>query len=430
MAVMSSRIPPRIRQAIIEFPDKPRHGEITRFCAEHHVSVAAFYKIRAQAARVGPEAVVVPASTAPARQAGRTPPDVEELALKVRADLARQGWDAGPISVASEMRKQGVTPPSRATLARIFTRRGVVTPQPDKKPRSAWHRFVYPDPNGCWQLDGTDYKLDNGLSRCILQVEDDHSRQIMASLVARSENSDAAIAVVSEAIRRYGAPARFLTDNGTAFNQSRRGTQSRLERYLKKQGTEPITGRPSHPTTQGKNERLHQTLQKFLDAHRPIYTVERLTVLVNQFEDYYNNQRPHQGLGQPDQTPAQAYQAKPKALPAPEPITNKPVKPRTPAAPTPTAPKWRRGPYHTFKGATPTGDPGGRLEAARHVGSNGRISACGCFIYVGKHFAGQIVHIVFDDTTIQVIDTNGVILGTTTRPSPDEPRGQLHGLIE
>ena len=428
---MSSRIPPRVRQAIIEFPDKPRHGQITKFCVEHQVSIAAFYKIRSQVRREGPEAAVAPSSTAPDRQAHRTPEQVEKLALQIRADLTRQGWDAGPLSVAFQMRHQGVTPPSRATLARIFTRNGVVKPQPQKKPRAAWHRFVYPDPNGCWQLDGTDYKLDNGTSRCILQVEDDHSRLILASLVAVSENSDASIAVVAAAITRHGAPAKFLTDNGAAFNQSRRGLESRLERFLKKRGVTPITGRPSHPTTQGKNERLHQTLQKFLDAHRPIYTTKRLTLLVEQFEDYYNNQRPHQGLDQPDQTPAQAYQAKPKALPASEPIINQPVTHPKPVVSTPSAPKYQRGPYRTFKGATPTSsDPGSPLQADRHVGSNGRISACGCLVYVGKHHAGQIVHILFDDTTIQVIDTNGVILGYTTRPRPNQPRGQIHNLTE
>ncbi len=166
---MSSRIPRHVRQAIIEFPDKPRRGEITRFCAEHHISIAGFYKIRGQARRDGPEAAVVARSTSPTRQAGRTPAVIEQQALSIREELTRQGWDAGPISVASVMRRMGLVPPSRATLARIFTRHGVVTPQPQKKPRAAYHRFRYPDPNGCWQLDGFNYKLDNGQNRCMMR---------------------------------------------------------------------------------------------------------------------------------------------------------------------------------------------------------------------------------------------------------------------
>lgn len=195
----------------------------------------------------------------------------------------------------------------------------MVTPEPAKRPRASYRRFRYPDPNGCWQLDGFECRLDDeaGSKRCVLQVEDDHSRFILASHVARAETSDAAITVVAEAIRRHGAPARFLTDNGAAFNQSRRGGTSQLETDLKRQGVAPITGRPGKPTTQGKNERLHQTIQRFLDAHRPIRTASRLATLVDKFDDYYNTQRAHQALD-PDQIPrTAAYQARPKAVPGP-----------------------------------------------------------------------------------------------------------------
>ncbi|MBK8447487.1 MAG: DDE-type integrase/transposase/recombinase [Micropruina sp.] len=209
----------------------------------------------------------------------------------------------------------------------------MVTPEPAKRPRASYRRFRYPDPNGCWQLDGFEVGLDDeaGSKRCVLQVEDDHSRFILASHVARSETAEAAITVVSAAIGRHGAPARFLTDNGTAFNLSRQGKITQLERYLRHLGVEPITGRPRKPTTQGKNERLHQTIQQFLDAHRPIRTSQRLTELIDEFDDYYNTQRAHQALDHPDQTPAESYQAKPKALPGPPthelatPITPRPT---------------------------------------------------------------------------------------------------------
>jgi hypothetical protein len=219
---MTSPIPQRVRQAIIEFSGEPHHGDVARFCAAHGISRAVFYRIRA-AASDDPVAAISPRSTAPTRPAGRTPPDVEQQALDVRADLIRQGCDIGALLVASTMRTQGMTPLSRATLARIFTRNGVVNPEPKKRPRSVSRRFRCPDPNGCWQLDSTDYRLDSGAKRCVPRVEDDHSRKILASRVARSENSDDVLAVVDEAISRHGAPARFLTDNGAAFNLSRRG---------------------------------------------------------------------------------------------------------------------------------------------------------------------------------------------------------------
>ena len=254
----------RVRQAIISFPDKPHRGEVSKFCQEHKISVSSFYNIRSTIDPDRVEETICPKSTATKHQPTRVPAEIEQTALEIRADLTRQGWDAGPLSVASAMRQQGLKPPSRATLARIFTRNGVVAAQPQKKPRASYQRFVYPDPNGCWQLDGANYQLDNGKTYCILQVEDDHSRHILASIVATSENANQVVAVVDQAIRRHGAPTKFLTDNGTSLNQSRRGKQTRLERFLKDHGVTPITGRPGKPTTQGKNERLHQTLHRFL----------------------------------------------------------------------------------------------------------------------------------------------------------------------
>ncbi|MFZ0529348.1 MAG: DDE-type integrase/transposase/recombinase [Propionicimonas sp.] len=413
---MAARIDARVRQLIINFPDRPRRGEVTRFCREHGVSRAEFYKLRARAKTEG-ELAAMTARRPVAKSVKRhTSEEVEAVALRVRAELKRTGWDHGPLSVAAVMRRQGITPPSRATLARIFTRHGVVTPEPAKRPRASYRRFRYPDPNGCWQLDGFEVRLDDeaGSKRCVLQVEDDHSRFILASHVARSETGEAAITVVATAIGRHGAPARFLTDNGTAFNQSRRGKISQLESYLRRQGVEPITGRPGKPTTQGKNERLHRTIQKFLDANRPIRTGWRLAELVEEFDEYYNTQRAHQSL-EPDQTPAEAYQAKPKALPGP-------AKPE-PAPPVlaPPAGSGRRtvpsGIARRMRGEhTLTDDPGAARWADRRVSSSGRIHICHAKIYVSKRRAGQTLHVLFDATTIEIFDIDGVIIGHVPHP--------------
>lgn len=414
---MAARIDARVRRLIITFTDQPRRGEVTRFCREHGISRAEFYKVRARAKSEGRLAALAPKQPVAKSTSRKTSDELEQVALRVRAQLKKDGWDHGPLSVAAAMRRQGITPPSRATLARIFTRHGVVVPEPAKRPRASYRRFRYPDPNGCWQLDGFEVRLDDqpGSTRCVLQVEDDHSRFILASHVARSETSEAAITVVATAIGRHGAPARFLTDNGTAFNQSRQGKTAQLESYLRRQGVEPITGRPGKPTTQGKNERLHQTIQKFLDAHRPIRTDARLTELVDEFDEYYNTQRAHQSL-EPDQTPAEAYQAKPKAVPGP------PQPDVAPPAEKPSSTSPRRvvasGIARRMMGEAtiPGAGPGAARWADRRVSSSGRIHICNAKIYVGSQRAGQTLHIMFDATTIEVFDTDGVLIGTTPHP--------------
>lgn len=169
-----------------------------------------FYKIRRQALEQGPVGATEPGSRQPLNSPGRTDPDVVEHALAVRVWLLEQGLDAGPLSVLARMRRQGLNPPSRATLARAFAAAGVSKPEPRKRPRAANRRFVYPAPNCCWQIDAFTWSLADGTATTILQVIDDNTRLALATLVAEGETSKAALKAVSTAVRRWGVPQRLL----------------------------------------------------------------------------------------------------------------------------------------------------------------------------------------------------------------------------
>jgi putative transposase len=265
-------VDPRVRLAIVQWPDDAPRGAVTTFCAEHGISRKTFYAIRARTRTDGAAAALEPRSRRPNAQDRREKTMAEisptkitdaakEQALSVRAALESSGLDHGPISVHDKMHAMGLDPvPSVASLARIFRQTGVARFEPKKKPRSAWRRFVYPAPNACWQLDGTEYVLTGGRKCVILQLIDDHSRYAVASHVAWGETSEAAIAVFDKAVAAHGVPQRLLSDNGAALNPSRRGVLGQFVAHVMALGVEPITGKPYKPTTQGKNERFHQTL--------------------------------------------------------------------------------------------------------------------------------------------------------------------------
>lgn len=227
--------------------------------------------------------------------------------------------DHGPISVHEKMRSLGMGPvPSTASLSRIFREQGVAKVEPRKKPRASYRRFVYPAPNACWQLDATEYVLTGGRKCVIFQLIDDHSRLAIASHVSWGETSEGAIAVVSKGIAAHGVPQRLLSDNGAALNPSRRGVLGQLVAYLRSLGVEPITGKPYKPTTQGKNERFHQTLFRFLDKQPLAESLEQLQAQVDAFDLIYNTERPHQAL--PGRvTPATAWASTPVVEP-PRPV--------------------------------------------------------------------------------------------------------------
>src|SRR3954453_15051688 len=293
----SEPIGPRVRLAISQWPDDAPRGAVSTFCAEHGISRKSFYELRKRAKTDGQAAVLEPRSRRPRSSPSRLSDQVRAEAVQVRAALEASGLDHGPISVHDKMRAMGLDPaPSPASLARIFREAGVARLEPRKRPRAAWRRFVYPAPNACWQLDATEYVLSGGRTCVIFQLIDDHSRYAVASHVASGETAKDAIAVFDKAVAAHGVPQRLLSDNGLALNPSRRGLVGRLVTHVAALGTEAITGKPYKPTSQGKNERFHQTLFRYLDKQPLADTLNELQAQVDAFDHIYNTERPHQGL--------------------------------------------------------------------------------------------------------------------------------------
>ena len=320
-----------VRLLIASWPQHSPRGAVSKFCLDNAISRSQFYALRHRAPAAGEDltTVLMPRSRAPGRHPNATSLEIEDLAIRVRKQLADDGWDHGPVTVSAHLHRLGITPPSTATLARIFRRRGLVVPAPNKRPRASWRRFTFPNPNACWQLDATSWHLLDGTEVAILQVLDDHSRRLLASLAASGETSDAALQVTQTALERFGIPQLVLTDNGAAFNPTRRGQRGQLEMALCALGVKPITTRPYHPQTNGKNERVHATLKRWLRARPRAASLTELQSQLDAFDEYYNQHRPHQALN--GQTPVHTWDATPLATP-PRP----PEDPDTPAAAAPT----------------------------------------------------------------------------------------------
>lgn len=330
---------------------------------------------------------------------------------QTRAGGGRPGLRARQRAAPDDSNGRGEGAPSVSTLARIFRREGVARSQPSKRPRSSWRRFVYPAPNACWQIDGTNYTLAGGRPCVILQIIDDHSRLAIASLASRSENARDTVRVVKKGIRLHGVPQRLLSDNGAAFNTTRRGkTKGLLVAYLEPLGVEPITGKPYHPQTQGKNERFHQPLFRWLDKQPLAKTLKELQSQIDQFDEYYNTQRPHQGL--PGRiTPMQAWQATPKATPPrPKPPENTPD---TPTLDTESPDPAR----HTQDG----------LRATK-VRNNGIVRVSKIEYNLGAERAGQTVFVLKGDDDIEFFDANGTSIARTPIPPAGTTYVGIHQL--
>ena len=411
MPTTNEPVDPRVRLAIAQWPDDAPRGAVTTFCAEHRISRKTFYAIRARVRTDGAAAALEPRNRRPRSSPTKITDEVMQQALGVRAALESSGLDHGPISVHDKMRTMRLDPvPSVASLARIFREAGVARLEPKKKPRSAWRRFVDPAPNACWQLDATEYVLTGGRTCVIFQLIDDHSRYAVASHVAWGETADAAMTVFDKAVTVHGVPQRLLSDNGIALNPSRRGYLGQFVEHVSRLGTEAITGKPYKPTTQGKNERFHQTLFRYLDKQPLATDLDELQAQVDAFDRIYNTQRPHQGL--PGRTtPQVAWDATDKAD-APRPRPSHPATGPTPAhrlLAQARSPRLRRA-------SEPSQLPAD--TSMKKLTSIGTFWLDGVHYRVGGQHAFQRVLVIADGDTITVADLDGEVLIEHTRPAP------------
>jgi transposase InsO family protein len=260
------------------------------------------------------EAGLAARSRRPKRSPQATGPEVEEQIITLRKQLAEQGLDAGAHTIAYHLARDGLPAPSPATIWRILSRRGLVTPQPQKRPRSSWQRFAADQPNELWQADITHWTLATGAEVEVLNLLDDHARLALASDARHVFKAADVLTSVTTAISSYGLPAAVLTDNGAIFADGPRGGgRVALEVTLSALGVAVRHSRPYHPQTCGKVERFHQTLKKWLARQPTAATVAQLQAQLDSFRAYYNTTRPHRALGR--RTPTQAYTARPKATP-------------------------------------------------------------------------------------------------------------------
>jgi transposase InsO family protein len=267
-----------------------------------------------------------PRSRAPKTSPRATPPETVELVLTLRKQLLEGGHDAGADTLGWHLAHHHGVTVSRATIHRILTRHGAITPEPRKKPKSSYIRFQAAMPNETWQSDFTHYPLTDtatfpkGVE--IITWLDDCTRYALHVSAHRAITTPIVKATFKETAGQHGIPASTLTDNGMVYTVrlagiGRQGGRNGFEQQLRDWHVVQKNSRPNHPTTCGKAERFQQTLKKWLRAQpdQPA-TIAELQALLDRFRHEYNTTRPHRSLPH-RATPAALYDTMPKALPGP-----------------------------------------------------------------------------------------------------------------
>ena len=205
--------------------------------------------------------------------------------------------------------------PAVSTIGDILKREGLVDAKPrQRRPLEQGEIFAGSDePNGEWAIDFKGwFRTRDGMRIDPLTVSDTASRYLVGIRIAPPTH-DGVKAVLTRVFGEIGLPDAIRSDNGSPFGSTGAGGLSRLSVWLLKLGIEPRFIPPASPQDNGRHERMHRTL-KDATTKPPAETWMQQQVRFNLFRREYNEERPHEALGQ--RPPAGRWTPPRRGLPA------------------------------------------------------------------------------------------------------------------
>jgi transposase InsO family protein len=289
----------------------------TELCERYGVSRRTGYKWMARYAAEGP-CGLADRSHAPLIHGLATPRELVEKIVEQRR--ARPTW--GPRKIVAKLAQlhPKLAWPSHSTVHEILKREGLVPARRVRRhpPRRLGDLIIPERPNHVWAVDHKGWILLGDGRRCEpLTLADGYSRFLLALSAGSSTREGQARPVLERAFREYGLPEVIRSDNGPPFASATTTGLTRLVVWWIKLGVHPERITPGKPQENGRLERFHLTL---LEAMRPAAANRPAQARrLKAFRHDYNNERPHQALGQI--TPASFYTPSPRRMPSrpPEP---------------------------------------------------------------------------------------------------------------
>ena len=236
-------------------------------------------------------------SHAPKAHPRRISAEIEAVICDLRG--AHRSW--GPRRLVFELERRGHPGVSRSTVYRVLVRHHLIEPVSRRRRRDQYRRWERSAAMELWQMDVTaSLFLADGRECKVITGIDDHSRFCVVATVVMRATAGAVCLAFTTAMAEYGIPGEVLTDNGKQFTGrfgKPRPAEVMFERICRENGITQRLTKPRSPTTTGKIERLHQTLQlELLNDCGPFAGIEDAQDAVDAWRKDYNTMRPHQSL--------------------------------------------------------------------------------------------------------------------------------------
>ena len=283
----------------LRFITEWQRGEfsLTELCRQHHITRQTGYKWLDRYAMEGLEGLQ-DRSRAPHEHPNEVSESVERQILAVRGKYPL--WGARKIGAHLIRTGCSGTVPATSTIGLILKFHGLTVARkerPKRYPRG--EPLAQADAaNRVWCADFKGWFRTGDGARCDpLTITDGHSRYLLRCQAVKGEDTLHAKPVFEAAFREYGLPDRMRTDNGVPFGSNGDTGLSALAVWWIKLGIYPERIRPGKPQDNGRHERMHLTLKQ-ATATPPARSWREQQRRFDRFRQEYNQERPHEALGQ------------------------------------------------------------------------------------------------------------------------------------
>ena len=296
---------------IVAVQDDPRCN-FTRLCEQFGISRAKGYKWLARYKAEGPSGLE---DRPPVARSCPHKTD-EAVADRVVAERKEHPFD-GPKKLRARLLAKGeLRVPAASTIGEILEERGLIRPRPFRLRVPLDPNPLDPGaaPNDVWCIDFKGHFLLGDKTRCDpLTVTDSATRYLLKCEAVKETGESAVRAELERTFREFGLPKKLRSDNGPPFASKALGGLSRLSVWWICLGIVPERIDPGEPQQNGRHERMHKTLKQHT-ARPPSATMEEQQRAFDRFRRDYNDERPHEALGQTP--PAKHYEPSRRVMPS------------------------------------------------------------------------------------------------------------------